>query len=88
LGIALLGLRVGDRMPFRTSRDGPWHEVVVEDVRFRLLPEEAAWNARDPSGDGQGISRDDPDRRTPAWTPQPNPLSREEMRKLVIDQIG
>src|SRR4051794_39969534 len=38
LGIALLGLRVGDRMPFRTSRDGPVHEVVVEDVRFRLLP--------------------------------------------------
>jgi regulator of nucleoside diphosphate kinase len=90
LGIALLGLRVGDRMPFRTSRDGPWHEVVVEDVRFRLLPEEAeaAWNARDPSGDGHGNSRDDPDHRTPAWTPQPNPLSREEMRKLVIDQIG
>ncbi|WP_262297858.1 hypothetical protein [Microvirga sesbaniae] len=24
----------------------------------------------------------------PAWTPQPNPLSREEIRKLVIDQIG
>ncbi len=23
-----------------------------------------------------------------AWTPQPNPLSREEIRKLVIDQIG
>jgi hypothetical protein len=23
-----------------------------------------------------------------AWTPQPNPLTREEIRKLVIDQIG
>ena len=23
-----------------------------------------------------------------AWAPQPNPLSREEIRKLVIDQIG
>ncbi|WP_243369222.1 GreA/GreB family elongation factor [Microvirga solisilvae] len=41
LGIALLGLRVGDRMPFRTNPNGPVHEVVVEDVRFRLLPDEA-----------------------------------------------
>jgi hypothetical protein len=24
----------------------------------------------------------------PAWSPQPNPLTREEIRKLVIDQIG
>ena len=24
----------------------------------------------------------------PVWTPQPNPLTREEIRKLVIDQIG
>jgi len=24
----------------------------------------------------------------PAWAPQPNPLTREEIRKLVIDQIG
>jgi hypothetical protein len=24
----------------------------------------------------------------PAWTPQPNLLTREEIRKLVIDQIG
>ncbi|WP_457090708.1 hypothetical protein [Microvirga sp. P5_D2] len=23
-----------------------------------------------------------------AWAPQPNPLTREEIRKLVIDQIG
>jgi transcription elongation GreA/GreB family factor len=65
LGIALLGLRVGDRMPFRTGRDGPWHEVVVEDVRFRLLPDEAepAGVAPDQSGDGDGNSSDDLDRR-------------------------
>jgi transcription elongation GreA/GreB family factor len=65
LGIALLGLRVGDRMPFRTGRDGPWHEVVVEDVRFRLLPDEAepARGAPDPSGDADGNSSDDLDRR-------------------------
>jgi transcription elongation GreA/GreB family factor len=65
LGIALLGLRVGDRMPFRTGRDGPWHEVVVEDVRFRLLPDEAepARNAPDPSGIEDSNSRDDLDRR-------------------------
>jgi hypothetical protein len=24
----------------------------------------------------------------PAWAPQPNPLTREEIRKLVLDQIG
>lgn len=36
LGTALLGLRVGDRMPFRTS-DGQQHEVLVEDVGFRPL---------------------------------------------------
>ncbi len=24
----------------------------------------------------------------PAWAPQPNLLTREEIRKLVIDQIG
>lgn len=23
-----------------------------------------------------------------AWTPQPNPLTREEIRRMVIDQIG
>jgi hypothetical protein len=65
LGIALLGLRVGDRMPFRTSRDGPWHEVVVEDVRFRLLPDEAepAWNGPDPSGPEQDNSAESLDRR-------------------------
>ena len=65
LGTALLGLRVGDRMPFRTSHDGPVHEVVVEDVQFRLLPDEAepAWNAPDPSGERDDNSWDDLDRR-------------------------
>jgi len=65
LGIALLGLRVGDRMPFRTGRDGPWHEVAVEDVRFRLLPDEAepAGNNSDQSDYGSGNSGDDLDRR-------------------------
>ncbi|WP_457090709.1 GreA/GreB family elongation factor [Microvirga sp. P5_D2] len=65
LGIALLGLRVGDRMPFRTSRDGPVQEVVVEDVRFRLLPDEAdpARGAPHRSGNGDNNSRDDLDRR-------------------------
>lgn len=24
----------------------------------------------------------------PVWTPQPSPLTREEIRKLVINQIG
>ncbi|SCY07218.1 GreA/GreB family elongation factor [Microvirga guangxiensis] len=65
LGIALLGLRVGDRMPFQTGRDGPVHEVVVEDVQFRLLPDEAdaATNATDPSDHGAGNSQDDLERR-------------------------
>jgi regulator of nucleoside diphosphate kinase len=65
LGTALLGLRVGDRMPFRTDRDGPWHEVVVEDVQFRLLPDEVepAQDAPDPLRNGDGNSRDDLDRR-------------------------
>jgi transcription elongation GreA/GreB family factor len=65
LGIALLGLRVGDRMPFRTSRDGPWDEVVVEDVRFRLLPDEAepAEDSPNPSANEHGNSRADLDRR-------------------------
>jgi len=66
LGIALLGLRVGDRMPFRTGPDGPVHEVVVEDVRFRLLPREAGseQDGPDPSGhSGSGNSREDLERR-------------------------
>ena len=65
LGIALLGLRVGDRMPFRTSRDGPVHEVVVEDVQFRLLPDAAksGENVPDPSGERHDNSRDDLERR-------------------------
>jgi hypothetical protein len=36
LGTALLGLRVGDRMPFQTS-DGQQHEALVVDVGFRPL---------------------------------------------------
>ena len=67
LGIALLGLRVGDRMPFRTRQDGPLHEVLVEDVQFRLLPDEdeaaPALNAPDPSGDERDNSMEDLDRR-------------------------
>jgi transcription elongation GreA/GreB family factor len=65
LGIALLGLRVGDRMPFRTDRNGPWHEVVVEDVQFRLLPEEVepARNVSVPAGKADENSNDDLDRR-------------------------
>jgi transcription elongation GreA/GreB family factor len=65
LGIALLGLRVGDRMTFRTSRDGRVHEVVVEDVRFRLLPDEGqpARDAPDQIGNADGNSRDNLDRR-------------------------
>jgi regulator of nucleoside diphosphate kinase len=65
LGIALLGLRVGDRMPFRTDGSGPWHEVVVEDVQFRLLPDEAepTGNAPDPSGERHDNAWDDLDRR-------------------------
>ncbi|WP_262268902.1 GreA/GreB family elongation factor [Microvirga yunnanensis] len=65
LGIALLGLRVGDRMPFRTGQDGAWHEVVVEDVQFMLVPDEpeAARRSPDRSGLGDGNSRDDLDRR-------------------------
>lgn len=65
LGIALLGLRVGDRMPFKASLDGLWHEVMVEDVRFKVLPEaaEPAGETPDPSGHGDGNSRDDLDRR-------------------------
>jgi regulator of nucleoside diphosphate kinase len=65
LGIALLGLRVGDRMPFRTSRDGPIQEVVVEDVQFRLLPDDVPPDNGSPDqlGDGNGNSRDDLERR-------------------------
>jgi len=65
LGIALLGLRVGDRMPFRAEWDGPWHEVTVEDVQFRLLPDEAkpARNDSDPSGNGHDNSKESLDRR-------------------------
>ena len=37
LGIALLGLRVGDRMPYSAGEESPEHEVVVEGVGLRLL---------------------------------------------------
>ncbi|WP_201864985.1 GreA/GreB family elongation factor [Microvirga soli] len=65
LGIALLGLRVGDRMPFRTSRDGPVHEVVVEEVRFRLLPDDAppAFGSPDQPRNADDNLRDNLDRR-------------------------
>ena len=65
LGIALLGLRVGDRMPFRARQDGPLHEVLVEDVQFRLLADEVHPDdtASDTSGDGHDNSREDLDRR-------------------------
>jgi transcription elongation GreA/GreB family factor len=38
LGIALLGLRAGDRMPFRTGKDGPVSEVIVDAVDFVPSP--------------------------------------------------
>ncbi|MGF9756235.1 GreA/GreB family elongation factor [Microvirga sp. 0TCS3.31] len=65
LGIALLGLRVGDRMPFRTGQDGPWHEVVVENVQFRLVPDvsESPQAAPDPAGERHDNSWEDLDRR-------------------------
>jgi regulator of nucleoside diphosphate kinase len=65
LGTALLGLRVGDRMPFRTGRDGPVHEVEVEDVQFRLMPEEAEQSRHvpDSSGNGQANSAENLERR-------------------------
>ena len=65
LGIALLGLRVGDRMPFQTNPNGPVHEVVVEDVRFRLLPDgdEPVRAARERWGHEHTNSRDDLERR-------------------------
>jgi transcription elongation GreA/GreB family factor len=65
LGTALLGLRVGDRMPFRTSGNGPWHEVVVEDVQFRLLPDqtEPGQDVTHPSGHGDDNSSESLDRR-------------------------
>ena len=36
LGTALLGLRVGDRMPFRDNRLGTQHVVTVEAIGWRL----------------------------------------------------
>jgi transcription elongation GreA/GreB family factor len=65
LGIALLGLRVGDRMPFRTGSDGPVCEVVVEDVRFRPRPRQAEpiLNPSDRTGGGDDGSSDCAGRR-------------------------
>ncbi|GEO13688.1 GreA/GreB family elongation factor [Microvirga aerophila] len=40
LGTALLGLRVGDRMPF--VEDGTLHEVVVEGIGLRFLDDGTA----------------------------------------------
>lgn len=37
LGIALLGLRVGDRMPYPLGDRAPEHHVVVEGVGWRFL---------------------------------------------------
>ena len=37
LGIALLGLRVGDRMPYPLGDRAPEHEVLVEGVGWRFL---------------------------------------------------
>lgn len=63
VGIALLGLRVGDRMTFRASQDGPWQEVVVENVRFRIPRDEAKPTLTAPSGNEDDNSREDLDRR-------------------------
>jgi regulator of nucleoside diphosphate kinase len=37
LGIALLGLRIGDRMPYPLDEKSPEHEVMVEGVGWRFL---------------------------------------------------
>ena len=37
LGTALLGLRMGDRMPFRIEDAGTWHVVMVEGIGWRLV---------------------------------------------------
>jgi regulator of nucleoside diphosphate kinase len=65
LGIALIGLRVGDHMPFRMGLNGPLQEVAVEDVQFRLLPdgEELALNAPVPARNRHDTSTESLDRR-------------------------
>jgi hypothetical protein len=52
-------------MPFRASRDGPVREVVVEDVRFRLLPDEVqpARDTPDQPGSADSNSQDNLERR-------------------------
>lgn len=41
LGTALLGLRLGDRMPFRIDGTGTWHVVTVEGIGGRFVDEPA-----------------------------------------------
>ena len=65
LGIALLGLRVGDRMPFRTSQDGPctrsWWRMSSSG--FCRMKRSLPWSAPDRSGERDDNSWDDLDRR-------------------------
>ena len=42
LGTALLGLRLGDRMPFRIDGTGPWHVVTVQGIGWRFVDEPVA----------------------------------------------
>jgi regulator of nucleoside diphosphate kinase len=42
LGTALLGLRVGDTMPFRDNRLGTQHVVTVEGIGWRFVDEPVA----------------------------------------------
>ncbi|CAO4181286.1 GreA/GreB family elongation factor [Methylorubrum populi] len=42
LGTALLGLRVGDRMPFHIDGTGTWHVVKVEGIGGHPVDEPAA----------------------------------------------
>ena len=39
LGTALLGLRLGDRMPFRIDGTGTWHVVTVEGIGGHFVEE-------------------------------------------------
>lgn len=43
LGIALLGLRAGDRMSYRATESGPSREVLVEGVGFRFRDDGLSW---------------------------------------------
>jgi transcription elongation GreA/GreB family factor len=44
LGIALLGLRCGDRMPYPVGGADPQHEVVLEGVGWRFLDDRSSRN--------------------------------------------